>query len=102
MTPELRMKYPTCSNCRISPDGRLIAAQVDRGLIQFWSAPGFQPCGTLRVMPEGTEGIGRLFFSANSRHLISVQWNGTFHIVRIPEAILAAQPASSTGSPTES
>lgn len=92
---EIMEKSTSCNFSRISPDGRLIVAQITGGLLQFWSLETRKPLGTLRINPENTVGTGQLYFSVEGRHLIAVQWNGTFHIVRIPEKFLGPRNAGS-------
>jgi WD40 repeat protein len=97
ITPQMRDKFGRCDFCKFSPDGRLIVARVKLGVIHFWNAATFKPLGTMQVNAEHINtACSNLFFTADGRHIVTANANGTLSVLRIPATILAGGSDSIT------
>jgi WD40 repeat protein len=70
-----------------SADGKRLAAANNAGKVHLWQLPltgmgPFHPTRTLALGPAGGT-VSRAFFTPDSRHLITVNGNGTLYILRL-------------------
>jgi WD40 repeat protein len=84
----------------LSPDEKILAIVGDDGTVRLRDAANGKPYEAIRIGPSHGI-IPQVVFTPDGRHLVTINWNGTIYVLRLPERLRdgteTAEPRSMDG-----